>query len=95
MTTISKSKLFKSSTQLLIAAVISASTLASSAFAGNSAFLNSINSSSRAAAAFSSCPPPKSWVKVCTQFGPAMPGQLFGPCQHYEVQCENPAYLGK
>ena len=39
---------------------------------------------------FQLCLPPAQLEKECVSWGPAGPGQLFGPCLKYALQCETP-----
>lgn len=39
------------------------------------------------------CVPPKVMTKECLSWGPAGPGQLFGPCLKYAYQCETPSQI--
>ena len=90
------SKLFNTTAANLIAASLALGMLAPSAFAGNigtSKFLSAVGRQS--AAVYGICAAPKIMVKICTEFGPAAPGKLFGPCLHYESQCQGPAYTGQ
>ena len=36
------------------------------------------------------CFKPKMWEKVCTKYGPAPAGKLFGPCLKYQLECVSP-----
>ena len=86
------SKRFNITTANLIAALLALGLLAPSAFAGNIGTSKYISTVGRQpAAVYGTCAAPKIMVRICTEFGPATPGKLFGPCLHYESQCQGPA----
>ena len=90
------SKFFNTTASNLIAASLALGLLSPAAMANNMMGSNIARlGQSQAALAYQMCPAPKSFVRVCTDFGPADPGKLFGRCLHYETKCESPAYLGK
>ncbi len=39
------------------------------------------------------CLQPDTLEKVCVAWGPAQPGQLFGPCLKYKIECVAPANI--
>jgi hypothetical protein len=90
------SKFINASAKTLIAATLVFATIAPLASAGNAAGATStLSGFSQAAQYHNSCAAPKSWVKVCVAFGPSSPGKLFGPCLHYELECQSQAYTGQ
>jgi len=90
------SKRFTTTTANLIAVSLALGLMAPSAFAGNIGTSKSISTVGRqSAVVYGACAAPKIMVKICTEFGPAAPGKLFGPCLHYESQCQGPAYTGQ
>jgi hypothetical protein len=90
------SKLFNTTAAILIAASLALGLLAPSAFAGNIGTSKSLSTvGHQAAMIYGTCSAPKIMVRICIEFGPAAPGKLFGPCLHYESQCQGPAYTGQ
>lgn len=39
------------------------------------------------------CVPPAQLENVCVSWGQGQPGQLFGPCLKYQLQCVSPTVL--
>ncbi len=90
------SKFFNVTASRLVAASFVLSLFASAAFPANIGTAKSISRVyGQSAVVYGTCAAPKIMVKVCTQFGPAAPGKMFGPCEHYETQCQGPAYTGQ
>ena len=39
------------------------------------------------------CVPPALLENICVSWGPGQPGQLFGPCLKYQLQCVSPTIV--
>ena len=39
------------------------------------------------------CVPPAQLENICVSWGPGQPGQLFGPCLKYQLQCVSPTIV--
>jgi hypothetical protein len=90
------SKFFNISAKTLISASLIIGLISPNAFAGIKVGPRStMSANSQSAIAYSICAAPKVIVNVCSEFGPAAPGELFGSCLRYQPQCQGPAYTGK
>ena len=61
----------------------------------NAASANSITMKTHPFSTLLVCRAPMVLQKVCTSWGPASPGKLFGPCIAYQVECQSKAYTGQ